>query len=157
MPSIALEVNPSGPSGMGPTYSTLVWMPEAAAVVNGWTDHIDATNGDWRYTGAAGAESGCTQATYCTLRQAKDAFRDATLSVAVSKGRDHSWQGAVDGLRIDDTVYDFEETGVFARAPPGPDSGAPCARRYTACSRPIVAAVHSAPSATYGDRAGRGP
>ncbi len=36
-------------------------------------------------------------------------------TVAVSKGRDNSWQGAVDGLKINDTVYDFEEMGVFER------------------------------------------
>jgi hypothetical protein len=33
----------------------------------------------------------------------------------VGKGRDFSWQGAVDGLTINDTVYDFEESGVFER------------------------------------------
>ena len=38
-----------------------------------------------------------------------------TYSVGVTKGRDFSWQGAVDGLRINGTVFDFEETGVFAR------------------------------------------
>ncbi len=38
------------------------------------------------------------------------------LTAAVAKGKDNSWQGAVDGLRINDTVFDFEETGVFERA-----------------------------------------
>ena len=38
-------------------------------------------------------------------------------TVAVSKGRDNSCQGAVDGLRINNIVYDFEETGVFETAP----------------------------------------
>ena len=37
-------------------------------------------------------------------------------SVAITKGRDYSWQGAVDGLRINDTVYDFEENGVVEQA-----------------------------------------
>ena len=37
-------------------------------------------------------------------------------TVAVSKGRDNSFQGAVDGLRINGTVFDFEETGVFEQA-----------------------------------------
>ena len=35
------------------------------------------------------------------------------MSVAVVKGRDNFWSGAVDGLRVNDTVVDFEETGVF--------------------------------------------
>ena len=32
-------------------------------------------------------------------------------SVAVAKGRDFAWQGAVDGLRINGTIYDFEPLG----------------------------------------------
>jgi hypothetical protein len=38
------------------------------------------------------------------------------LSAAVTKGRDYAWQGAVDGLRINGTVFDFEENGVFTHA-----------------------------------------
>ncbi len=51
------------------------------------------------------------------------AFLDAVtatrddLHLGITKGRDFSWQGAVDGLRINDTVYDFEETGVFETDP----------------------------------------
>ena len=37
------------------------------------------------------------------------------ITAAVAKGRDYEWPGAVDGLRINDTVFDFEETGVLAR------------------------------------------
>ncbi|WP_282190293.1 hypothetical protein HEP84_55815 [Streptomyces sp. RLB1-33] len=36
-------------------------------------------------------------------------------SAAVGKGRDHLWTGAVDGLRINKYVYDFEADGVKAR------------------------------------------
>ena len=32
---------------------------------------------------------------------------------SVSKGRDYAWSGAVDGLRVNDTVFDFERDGVF--------------------------------------------
>ena len=42
--------------------------------------------------------------------------RDHRERWRVTKGRDNSWQGAVDGLRINGTVFDFEETGVFERA-----------------------------------------
>jgi hypothetical protein len=35
------------------------------------------------------------------------------LSAAVVKGKDNFWSGAVDGLRVNDTLVDFEETGVF--------------------------------------------
>ena len=43
--------------------------------------------------------------------------RPTILSVAIGKGRDYFWSGAVDGLRINDTVFDFEERGVFTAAP----------------------------------------
>lgn len=33
-------------------------------------------------------------------------------SVAVGKGRDNEWHGAIDGLRINDKLYDFEADGV---------------------------------------------
>ena len=45
-----------------------------------------------------------------------DAGDGATIySVSVTKGRDEAWHGAVDGLQINDTVYDFEEHGVIAQ------------------------------------------
>ena len=43
--------------------------------------------------------------------------RPTLLSVALTKGSDLEWHGAVDGLRINDTVYDFEEHGVAITAP----------------------------------------
>ncbi|MER5412881.1 hypothetical protein ACWCYZ_42330 [Streptomyces virginiae] len=36
-------------------------------------------------------------------------------TVAVGKGRDNMWIGAVDGLRINRTIYDFEATGAKTR------------------------------------------
>ena len=35
----------------------------------------------------------------------------------MTKGRDFAWNGAVDGLRINDIVYDFEAGGVFTTTP----------------------------------------
>ena len=46
------------------------------------------------------------------------------FSVAISKGTDFAWHGAVDGLRINNTVYDFEEHGVVAT---------PCASAPPSC------------------------
>ena len=40
------------------------------------------------------------------------------LDRPVTKGRDFAWQGAIDGLNINGTVYDFEETGVTASTTP---------------------------------------
>ncbi|MFJ4006891.1 hypothetical protein ACIPWL_26045 [Streptomyces sp. NPDC090023] len=39
----------------------------------------------------------------------------ASATAAVGKGRDHLWAGAVDGLRVDRNVYDFEADGVRVR------------------------------------------
>ena len=57
----------------------------------------------------------------CSLAQAKQALVTqndgsgaATIdTVAVSKGRDDSWAGAVDALRINNKVYNFEPYGVL--------------------------------------------
>jgi hypothetical protein len=38
-----------------------------------------------------------------------------SFSVQISKGRDFAFSGMVDGLRINDTLYDFEPFGVEAK------------------------------------------
>ena len=56
-------------------------------------------------------------ATPCTFSQLQTALNDGgdaatILTVAVGKGRDFAWSGAVDGLRLNSTIYDFEPFGV---------------------------------------------
>ncbi|HEX6149922.1 hypothetical protein [Nocardioides sp.] len=112
LPSVAFEVDPTGPDATGPNFSTLVFTPETATP-NAWTELDASTEERWYYTGAAGTASGCNQTTYCTLAEAKAAFPDATvLSAQVTKGRDYAFSGAVDGVTIDETTYDFEPFGV---------------------------------------------
>jgi hypothetical protein len=116
LPSLAFEVDPSGPgSADAPNFSTLVSLPSDAPA-NKWSTQ-DAAAGQWFYTGAAGTASGCNQTTPCTFDAAKAAFPNATLfSVQITKGRDNAWQGAVDVLRINAQVFDFEASGVTVRA-----------------------------------------
>jgi hypothetical protein len=119
MPNISLEINPHV---AGKTYTSMVWVPDPAPATNQWTGFIDATTtGDWYFTnGSVAAATGCDQTLTCDFAAAKqslidqnDASGDATIdTVAVSKGRDDEWVGAVDGLRINNNVYDFEPTGV---------------------------------------------
>lgn len=111
LPNVAVEVDTDS-TQEGLQYSTLVFVPERADA-NKWTE-IDASSADrWYYTGSAGTTSGCSQASYCTLAEAKEAFPKADiLTVAFSKGRDSAFSGAVDGLVWNDTTYDFEPTGV---------------------------------------------
>ncbi len=113
LPSVSFEVDPSGPEdATAPNYSTLVFTPETAES-NAWTELDASTEKRWYYTGAAGTASGCNQTTYCTLEEAKAAYPGATVyTVQITKGRDYAFSGAVDGLVLNDTTYDFEPFGV---------------------------------------------
>jgi hypothetical protein len=106
-------------------YSSLVFMPDSS-VANAWSPYIDATtSGKWGLTGGK-FNSPATQANCgingprCTWTEVLAYLNDGgdpakILSLAVTKGRDNAWQGAVDGLTLNDVVYDFEEYGVFKR------------------------------------------
>jgi hypothetical protein len=120
LPGVTFEIDPNGPNdNTAPNYSSLVYTPEEAAP-NTWTPLAASGADRWWLTGAAGASSGCTQASYCTLDQVKAAYQNATLlTVQITKGRDYAFSGAVDGLQINDTVYDFEPLGVTKAAPAG--------------------------------------
>lgn len=109
--SVAMEINPANGAQ---TYSTLNYVaPEIPG--NVWTK-ITADQKSWYLTGAAGTATGCNQATYCTLDEVKTALPNATLyTVAISKGRDYAFSGAVDALQIGSTTYDFEPFGVIAK------------------------------------------
>lgn len=122
MPSIKFEIDPNLSSTTS-SYSTLQFMP-SNSTANQWSGYIDATtapasaagNG-WFMSGAAGTATGCVLATPCTFSQMQAIVDDggdaaSILTVAVGKGRDYAFAGAVDGLRINDTVYDFEPFGV---------------------------------------------
>ncbi len=123
LPNITFEVDPNISPSVN--YSSLVWVPDGTGIpVNEWSPYIDATtNGYWYFTnGATATVTGCTQAGSCTsLAAVQNGLTTAgstgatILSVAVAKGRDSQFQGAVDGLRINDRIYDFEADGVKAK------------------------------------------
>lgn len=121
MPNITLEINPNLTGAAGTTYASMVWVPDPSPVTNQWSPYLDATTtGKWFLTGAAGTATHCNQTTMCTFQQLRTALNDGgdqpvIYTVAVAKGRDHMWIGAVDGLRINRTVYDFEAGGVRTR------------------------------------------
>jgi hypothetical protein len=122
MPNIQFEVNPHiSDAGGAITFSTLTFNAVNTAAGT-WTT-IDATDPDagrWALTGRAGTATGCASLSAtsgCTLGQIEAKLPDATLiSVVINKGRDFEWQGAVDALRVNDRVADFEEGGVIIRA-----------------------------------------
>ena len=128
MPNIVFEVDPNlgADSDAAPTYSSLVWLPGAAPVTNRWSDYIDATTtGEWYFTnGATATATTCSQAAPCSFEDLKQGLVDADATdmaiytFAVGKGRDNAWVGAVDGLRYNDTIYNFEPFGVEEIAVP---------------------------------------
>jgi hypothetical protein len=118
-PGVSFEVlNPTA----AVTYTSLVYVPPAVvptppALV--WRK-LDALAGaHWFFTnGPLAASSGCNQTTFCTFAQATAALTNVNyriLSLAVSKGRDDAFNGAVDALRMNGIVYDFEPQGVVER------------------------------------------
>ncbi|MEV7323485.1 hypothetical protein [Streptomyces sp. NPDC093970] len=121
LPNITFEINPNLAAAPATTYSSLVWAPDAAPAVNQWSPYLDATaTGRWYLTGSAGGVTGCNLAARCTFEHLKRVLDDGgaqptVYTAAVTKGRDHMWVGAVDGLRINRAVYDFEADGVRIR------------------------------------------
>lgn len=108
LPNFQLEVNPHL---QGLTYSTLVYIPVQA--VPGWSLQDASKEPRWYFTGDTGTATSCNQVTYCTLTQVQTRAPDATiLTVQLNRGRDFAFTGAVDALRINDSVFDFEPTGV---------------------------------------------
>jgi hypothetical protein len=125
MPRVSVEIDPhiTDATAKPITYTTLEFFPNGTRP-NAWTT-IDATQpdtGSWVMTGAAGTTTGCRNSlagnTGCPLDTIKQKIPDATIlyTLAISKGRDYPWQGAVDALRINDRTADFEEGGVIIRA-----------------------------------------
>ncbi len=112
LPNLGIEIDPTGPaSTTAPNYTTLVNV-STAVPVNTWSP-VNASAGQWYLTGGAGTASGCNQVTYCTLAQVKAFYPNASLlAVQITKGRDYAWNGAVDGVVVNDTVYDLAPTSA---------------------------------------------
>jgi hypothetical protein len=90
----------------------------------GWRLADAVTEGLWGLSGPAGPATGCDlNLTLCSFAALMTALNDADgvpahiFSVQITKGSDHPFSGAVDALRINNTVYNFEPNGVFEEAP----------------------------------------
>jgi hypothetical protein len=122
MPSIVFEIDPNM-ADRTTNFSSLVFTPTANSAANQWSPYIDATTtGLWGLTGSQFSGEKCSlNGSRCTFAEVKDLLDDGgepakILTVSVTKGRDYAWSGAVDGLRVNEWDFDFEETGVFTRA-----------------------------------------
>ena len=126
MPSITFEINPNVG---GQHYSSLVFIPHETAA-NQWTtiDATDPAQGDWGLTGSyfnpgqPQTDQRCgINGSRCSWTEVKAFLNTGSgatlLSAGVSKGKDYEFQGSVDGLRINNQVFDFELFGVVTRTP----------------------------------------
>lgn len=123
VPNITIEADPNvGTSD----YTSLVYLPNISAspsapttpLANVWQRYdASAAGSQWYATGATGPLIGCTLATPCSFTDLKAKLPNAVVSYSLgfSKGRDTSFIGAVDGLQVNNIVYDFEFTGVRTR------------------------------------------
>lgn len=124
LPNLDIEVDPHLVSLPTKHYTTLVSVPPAASGSDVW-QKVDATkpgNGNrWWATGLVGTTIGCTQGTPCSFAQLKAKLPAAvigTIAVAYgSTGGTSTFIGAIDGLQIGGTVYNFEANGVFTTKP----------------------------------------
>jgi hypothetical protein len=124
MPSIVIEIDPNLAAATGVNVSSMVYTPRNGEA-DRWTafDATDNTQGRvWGLTGAAGSATGCQfNGSLCTWDTIQAVLEDgdaspATIrSVQIAKLRDQAFSGAVDALRIRDSVYDFEPLGVNVR------------------------------------------
>ena len=129
MPSIGIEINPNGAGGTTTGFSTMVFSPTSNSPDYQWSPYIDATDGSQGLWGLTGSQfnSPATQdncglnGPRCTFAQMQAFLATGNGAqmgaVQITKGRDYAWQGAVDDLRINDQVFNFEPFGVITQAP----------------------------------------
>lgn len=128
LPNITIEVDPR----LGAlTFSSLVYVPDTSVppstprvrAANAWQQYdASASGSSWYATGATGTAIGCTIVNRCSFNELKRRLPNAvvSLSLGIGKGRDSAFAGAVDALQVNNTVYDFEQGGVFRRSPKPP-------------------------------------
>jgi Collagen triple helix repeat (20 copies) len=119
LPSISFEINPHLGSA---TYTSMTYVPPAGTTdtAGKWTSYDSATEGGWYLSSGSGAcVLGPELTSLCSLAAIKAAVPEATIyTVQITKPRisnDHpnwAFSGAVDALRINGSVYDFEPLGV---------------------------------------------
>ena len=132
LPNLAFEIDPNLVTAPAANYSSLVFvpaaMPDAEAANSKWTAVDAVSSGKWYLTGSAASGLVGTPCHLdgggCTFGAMQDFLEDGgddavvILSVTMKKGRDHAFSGAVDQLRINNDLYDFEPFGVLKTAIP---------------------------------------
>ena len=116
LPNLQFELDAGLTPGPAVDFTTANFVPPAQLF--GWHEIDAATEGEWFLTGTEGDETGCNQTTTCSLAELQAAIPDALIgTVLFNKGSDNAFSGAVDGLQINDEVFDFEPLGVVTTTP----------------------------------------
>jgi hypothetical protein len=127
LPGLTMEANPDA---NGVTYTTLVYLPDASAApsapsprtVNTW-QRYDATAAGNKWHSTADLDPNTTLCQVVNPCAFTDLLAQlgpngrVSFSLGVTKGRDNEFTGAVDAIRVNDTVYDFEPEGVRTTTP----------------------------------------
>lgn len=119
------EIVITGDPDLNDTHSgSLIFTPRVGLTANAWSGYFDAMNpenGDWWQT--VGGMGCLNPGGRCSFGEAAGWWDDgdgepATIrSISLRTRSGVAWQGAIDGLRINGEVFDFEEHGVGVRAP----------------------------------------
>ena len=114
LPSIAIEIDPNPAGGvLDDHFATMVFLPDAIApVVWAERDGIDPADGQWGLSSVDAATPCFIGGTLCTFDEVMAAVETLAVdgepalmgTVAITKGSDHPFSGAVDALQINDTV-----------------------------------------------------
>lgn len=126
LPLISIEADPRLPTV---SYTSLNYLPDtsvspsapAVKVANTWQQYDASAAGSKWYvsSGTLAGLIGCGIGAPCSFNELKAKLPNAviSLSLGISKGRDNAFVGAVDGLQVNNTVYDFEPFGVRRTIP----------------------------------------
>jgi hypothetical protein len=124
LPNIVFEIDAKLDAVAGAIdFTSMVYVPPDQ-IAPGWRVADATTEGLWGLTGEEGVATGCDlNVTLCSFADLMTALNDGgdpavIFTVQVTKGSDHPFSGAVDALRINNTVYDFEPNGVFETPAP---------------------------------------
>ncbi|MFB9840052.1 hypothetical protein, partial [Actinoallomurus acaciae] len=129
LPNISIEADPRLASLPGVTYTSLNYVPARstppstppAVLPNTWQQYnaSGAGSGWYATSGAVQAATGCSLATPCSWNVLKSRLPNAivSFSIGINVGTGLPFAGAVDGLQINRTVFDFERYGVRRTVP----------------------------------------
>jgi hypothetical protein len=125
LPTLSVEANPDA-NGAG--YTTLVYLPDGSTApsapsprtVNAWQKYDPLAAGNkWHST--ADLDPNTTLCQISNPSQFSDLVAQTgpnarvSFSLAITKGRDNEFTGAVDAVTVNGATYDFEPEGVLAR------------------------------------------